>query len=76
MSVKRCRPRPPMCRFFVAGTCKHGAQCKFSHDQAHPDSFICPYFVQGHCSYGDRCGSAKLSLLVFLAHLSRPAVAT
>lgn len=51
-----CRKgRTPMCHFFRLGTCNKGSGCAFSHDLAHPDSFLCPYFLKGTCIYGDKC---------------------
>lgn len=44
-----------MCRYFRLGKCTRGDSCPFSHDLAHPDSFICPYFLEGYCKYGSRC---------------------
>lgn len=44
-----------MCHFFRLGTCNKGSGCSFSHDLAHPDSFLCPYFLKGTCIYGDKC---------------------
>ena len=44
-----------MCRYHVMGSCRNGASCPFSHDNARADSFVCPYFAKGHCAYGDKC---------------------
>lgn len=44
-----------MCRFWLLGQCRKGIACPFSHDNAHPDSFLCPYFQQGTCKHGARC---------------------
>eukprot|EP00892_Ulva_mutabilis_P010275 jgi/Ulvmu1/761/UM010_0135.1 len=47
--------RAPMCHFYRQGICNKGADCTFSHDLAHPDSFLCPYFLKGTCIYGEKC---------------------
>ena len=44
-----------ICKYFLHGACRHGAQCRFSHDMAAPKSTVCTYYLAGNCTYGDKC---------------------
>eukprot|EP01122_Echinamoeba_exundans_P001626 TRINITY_DN11646_c0_g1_i1.p1 TRINITY_DN11646_c0_g1~~TRINITY_DN11646_c0_g1_i1.p1 ORF type:complete len:139 (+),score=20.80 TRINITY_DN11646_c0_g1_i1:127-543(+) len=55
----------PKCRFFAAGRCKYGSECRFSHEPAAPKSTAapstapkkqpCKYFKRGYCANGSKC---------------------
>lgn len=44
-----------LCRYFVHGACKHGDNCKFSHDRRDRMDNVCKYYLSGYCSFADRC---------------------
>jgi hypothetical protein len=65
-ALPRVRARAP-CRFFAAGTCRNGDNCKFSHDQQVGAAQVasnggpkkpCRFFARGVCQKGDSCSFA------------------
>jgi E3 ubiquitin-protein ligase makorin len=64
-ATRHFAPSPRMsattCKFYLAGTCRNGAACRFSHDAegaraATPTRERCKFVdAPGGCSFGDRC---------------------
>ncbi|KAH9507931.1 E3 ubiquitin-protein ligase makorin-1 [Bulinus truncatus] len=46
-----------VCRYFLHGACRKGAECQFMHDKSRavPSDNVCRYYMFGRCSYGDKC---------------------
>jgi len=46
------------CRYYQAGNCAYGEQCRFSHEVGAAHAIfvpLCRNWHSGRCSYGDRC---------------------
>ncbi|KAI3429637.1 hypothetical protein D9Q98_005723 [Chlorella vulgaris] len=44
-----------LCRYYLHGACKLGADCAFSHNLDDAESQVCRFYQRGECTYGDRC---------------------
>mmetsp|Transcript_960 Transcript_960/g.2492 ORF Transcript_960/g.2492 Transcript_960/m.2492 type:complete len:382 (+) Transcript_960:141-1286(+) len=44
-----------LCRYYMHGVCRNGAECRFSHEIRTAPSMVCKFYLQGNCSYGDNC---------------------
>lgn len=45
-----------LCSYFVNGVCRHGGNCRYSHDlSGSRPSTVCRYYQMGSCSYGSSC---------------------
>ncbi|GFR42247.1 hypothetical protein Agub_g3141 [Astrephomene gubernaculifera] len=44
-----------LCRYHVAGVCRYGSACAFSHNLSDLPSQVCKYYLAGCCAYGDHC---------------------
>ncbi|KAH3819545.1 probable E3 ubiquitin-protein ligase makorin-1 [Dreissena polymorpha] len=44
-----------LCRYFLHGVCRRGANCHFSHDRQSPMDNVCKFYLLGCCSYENRC---------------------
>lgn len=50
--------KPVLCRLYLAGKCRKGEKCKYSHNAGENKSTEtqpCSYFVKGKCRRGSRC---------------------
>eukprot|EP00887_Chlorella_sp_A99_P000775 scaffold5.g775.t1 len=44
-----------LCKYYLAGVCRLGDACQFSHDRSKPLNQVCQYYLQGNCRFGERC---------------------
>ena len=66
----------PPCRFFQVGTCRAGADCRFSHSvDAKADVRVpCKFFAQGYCAHGERCAFSHASKTKQVCQVAQPPV--
>lgn len=52
---QRKPPQAELCKFFIRGLCRFGANCFYSHAATSKPNKICQYYLAGNCSFGERC---------------------